>query len=269
MSMICSSPKAGTYETHNNLQYGNSPPRKVEVFLPHDLSTDNPLPVVYMNDGNTAFRPGGLSPYSLEAQKLRGVIVVAIHPVNRSYEYLPVKEISGFGWDGGGLRDYAKDLTSLKAFIDRQYPTKPGRESTTIVGASHGGVAAFWTSVVHSDCFGNGVAMSPSFWAGGVLCLQRMDWVKELHPYLVNRLQHPRLWIDWGTTRSWKLHNLFIERNAAKWGREMVKLLQDKYAFEPGVGLFSMADENGEHDELHWCRRLKFALRALGQTASY
>ncbi|AFY70217.1 hypothetical protein Pse7367_1942 [Thalassoporum mexicanum PCC 7367] len=63
----------GYFHTYDNLQLdpGQDLPRKVHVFLPHnhDHHTDR-YPVVYMNDGNTTFWPGGLSPYAWEVPQV-------------------------------------------------------------------------------------------------------------------------------------------------------------------------------------------------------
>jgi predicted alpha/beta superfamily hydrolase len=160
---------SGYFHTYDALVLDRDldPPRKVHVFLPRDYDSRHcAYPVVYMNDGNTAFWPNGLSPYSwqvpntlkelYEQGKIIPIIVVAIHPLNRSYEYLHVKEFSApFKKEGGGLVAYSDYLVRLKHFIDSSYNTLRNRDFTTIIGSSHGGLAAFYTGCVHGEYFGN------------------------------------------------------------------------------------------------------------------
>jgi len=61
------SDESGYFHTYDALQLAHSDqPRKVHIFLPRSYSEQNRYPVIYMNDGNTSFWAGGLSPYSWE-----------------------------------------------------------------------------------------------------------------------------------------------------------------------------------------------------------
>ncbi len=249
------------------------PPRKIHIFLPRDYDSSQwAYPVVYMNDGNTAFWPDGLSndswqvPITLqklyEQDKISPVIIVAVHSLNRSYEYLHVEEFSSlFKKEGGGLADYAKYLVRLKQFIDSSYRTLQAREYTTIVGSSHGGLAAFYTGCIHGAHFGNVGALSPSFWVGGVFNLRQTPLISIVHPYLSPDNPHrPRIWIDWGCQHQGGFHNFFIESQAAHWGDEMIKLLQEDYHYRYNKNLFSYADPLGGHDERAWGYRFGLIL---------
>ncbi|HEY9598819.1 MAG TPA: alpha/beta hydrolase-fold protein [Cyanophyceae cyanobacterium] len=248
-------------------------PRKVHVFLPREYESNyRAYPVVYMNDGNTAFWPNGLSPYSWQVPntlsslyakgKIDPVIIVAVHSLNRSHEYLHVKEFSApFQKEGGGLSAYADYLVRLKHFIDCSYNTLRAREFTTIIGSSHGGLAAFYTACVHGSSFGNVGALSPSFWVGGVLNLRQTFLVKSLSPFLKPDNQNrPKIWIDWGLQHFGGPHNFFVESQAAKWGKEMVKLLQEDYEYKLDTDLFYYADPLGKHDERAWAYRFGLIL---------
>lgn len=248
--------------------------RKVHVFLPRDYETcKHHYPVVYLNDGNTAFWANGLSPYSWEVAKtlstlyreetIQPLIIVAVHPLNRSHEYLHVKEFSGlFKKEGGGLADYANYLLRLKHFIDNTYRTQKNREGTTIIGSSHGGLAAFYTGCIHGECFSNVGALSPSFWVGGVFDLQQTPLIKTLDQSLrPANCYRPRIWIDWGCQHFGGFHNFFIEAQAAKWGREMINLLQHEYDYVLGKSLFKYEDLLGEHDERAWAYRFGLILK--------
>jgi predicted alpha/beta superfamily hydrolase len=269
---------SGFFHTYDSLQLGETAPRKVHIFLPRDYETQTQrYPVVYVNDGNTAFFRGGLANKSWwMAEVLEGLyrhneicplILVAIHPVNRDVEYThaPV-----FDRPGGGLEAYGNYVSYLlKPFIDRNYLTLPHRESTTILGSSHGGLAAFYIACRHCDRFGNAAALSPSFWVGldtglGMFFpLSKSKLIQLTAPTLQNRQNRPKIWIDWGLLRDNGFHNWFIERHATKRGREMAELLQKKFNYILHRDLFVWEDEDGEHTEDSWSRRLPFVFKAF------
>jgi predicted alpha/beta superfamily hydrolase len=267
--------ESGYFHTYNALQLDSRSDRhrKVHIFLPRSYGDNNHYPVVYMNDGNTAFWAGGLSPYSWEVptvtrrlyeqQEIQPIIVVAIHPLNRSSEYLHVQEFSSpFKKEGGGLPEYSNYLVRLKSFIDINYQTISDRNSTTILGSSHGGLAAFYTGCVHSNHFGNIAALSPSFWVGGVFNLPSSPLMITVGKYLHRDCQYrPRLWIDWGAKRSEGFHNFAIEQQAARWGRKMLDLLERDYGYIMGKDLFHYEDRHGGHDERAWSYRLGSILK--------
>ncbi len=237
---------------------------RVEVFIPKGVD-EKTLDVVYMNDGESAFRPG-LSGFSWDAHKtvasylaedrIRPMMVVAVHPRKREYEYLHVKEFSGKGHTGGGLPRYATYLTNLKQHIDRSYPTNPDAKRSTLVGSSHGGLASFFTGCIHSGVFGNVAAMSPSLWAGGVFNLRKTSLMHLVGESLRKEFtQNPRIWLDWGLKRRAGLHNLIIELLATRWGRKLGRILQDDYGYVSGKDLFIHEDRIGGHDEQAWAYR--------------
>lgn len=267
--------ESGYFHTYDALQLDpkSDRPRKVHVFLPRTYGDNRNYSVLYMNDGNTAFWAGGLSPYSWDVpnvmrslyskQEIEPVIVVAVHPLNRSYEYLHVEEFSTpFKKEGGGLPEYANYMVRLKSFIDVNYKTISDRSSTTILGSSHGGLAAFYTGAIHSNHFGNIGALSPSFWVGGVFNLPSSPLMGAVGKYLRKDNQYrPRLWIDWGTKRSGGFHNFVIEQQATKWARRMLEILEKDYGYVLGRDLFKYEDREGGHDERAWSYRLGLLLK--------
>lgn len=259
--------QSGFFHTYDKLKlYESDLGRKIHVYLPPDYNQSNEsYPVIYMNDGQTAFWPNGISNWSWEVHKtlyhlysknrIQKVIIVAIHPNDRDHEYLHVKEFTVKGVKkGGGLNNYSEYLTKLKEFIDRNYRTKKEGFNTAIVGSSHGGLASFYTACTHANYFGVCGSLSPSFWAGGVFNLEDSYLIKLVHPYLSNQhANKPKFWIDWGKRRiSFGFHDFFIERQADKWGKEMVKLLQNKYGYKLNKDLFQFEDKIGGHDERAW-----------------
>jgi hypothetical protein len=265
---------AGYFHTFDALAVGGTP-RKVHVFLPRSYPTSHAAPcrrypVVYMHDGNTAFFPGGPAGKTWDVQavlakayasgSLPEVIVVAVHPIDRNSEYTHASWFPGKTCCGVGT--YTEYLASkLKPFIDGAYRTLPSAKHTTIVGSSHGGLAAFYAAASRPDVFGSAVAMSSSFWAG-------LDPTSGTLPGSALLTQvgaslktgHPRLYLDWGLVRTGGEHNAVIEAAATTRGEEMVALLQAQYGYTLGTDLRRVIDPTGEHEEVSWGRRLGAAL---------
>jgi pimeloyl-ACP methyl ester carboxylesterase len=234
-----------------------------------------------MNDGNTAFFPGGAGGKSWDVARALSelyadpafprLIVVAVHPLLRQREYTHAEWAPSR--PSSGVEEYTSYMADcVKAFIDAAYRTRSGSESTVIAGSSHGGLASFYMATRRPDRFGAAVCMSPSFWAGvdpvhggdyagGPLSSSSLvDPVKET---LANPAVRPRVWIDWGLVRTGGDHNEKIEAAACRRGREMVELFQGSFGYEVGRELLVAEDPEGEHDEVAWGRRLPSALRAL------
>jgi len=245
-------------------------PRRVHVFLPRDYAEGSTrLPVVYFNDGNTTFWPGGVSPDAWDAaravsdlraaDRVEPVVLVAIHPIEREREYTHAEWLPGRSCCG--VSDYARSLaTCFKPFVDTHYRTAPSRAA--IVGSSHGGLAAFFTLTRHPETFSFAAALSPSLWAGldsrsdgavGDGTLAESALVTPVRALLASDAR-PRLWIDWGLVREGGAHNAIIERLATDRGREMVTLLEE-LGYD-ATKLTWLEDPEGAHDEASWARRL-------------
>eukprot|EP01117_Protostelium_nocturnum_P018119 TRINITY_DN7510_c0_g2_i3.p1 TRINITY_DN7510_c0_g2~~TRINITY_DN7510_c0_g2_i3.p1 ORF type:complete len:293 (-),score=63.54 TRINITY_DN7510_c0_g2_i3:284-1162(-) len=267
--------QTGYYHTYDNFKLKeNQGERKIHVFLPkHYESSNDHFPVIYMNDGNTSFWNGPMG-YSWKIQEFlsqnttRSFIVVAICPIDREYEYThsywaPTRS-------SGGLEGYAKFLAEdVKPWIDSNYKTLSNRENTTILGSSHGGLAAFYIANSYPKVFGNCAALSPSFWAGMLPfqmlhSLEGSQLIKVLKKTLSDpESPRPKTWIDWGMIRSGGLHNSVIEALATTRGKEMVELLKKSFGFVENQNLFWMEDPAGEHNEISWNKRLPLVFKAL------
>ncbi len=260
-------------------------PRKIHVFLPREYEvTDQAYPVIYMNDGNTAFFKGGIyqktwnMAYVLTrlyvSQSIPKVIVVAVSPLHRDYEYThaPLK-----GQDWGGLDDYSTYLAqSVKGFIDQHYRTLPESHKTLILGASYGGLAAFYTAMKYPDKFGGIAALSPAFWVGLDLVTERSKFdffdtyfgsldTSALMGMSNKTLSHPQLkpkiYLDWGLVRSGGEHNAIIEERTTARGKEMQGLLTHQFGYQENYNLCVVEDPAGEHNEESWSRRVETALK--------
>jgi enterochelin esterase-like enzyme len=265
---------AGYFHTYDAIALGGTS-RKVHVFLPRSYPSYaggcRRYPVVYMNDGNTAFFPGsvgktwdvqGVLTDGYAAKLFEEVIVVAVHPLERDREYTHAPWLAGRSCCE--VSAYATYLAeAMKPFIDGAYRTRTSAKDTTIVGSSHGGLAAFHVASTRPSVFGNAVAMSSSFWAG-------LDEVTTGGPLSSSALMlaagpglskaKPRLYLDWGLVRTGGVHNSVIEDRATSRGSEMAALLTSSYGYTKDKTLFTVEDPQGEHDELSWKRRLGHAL---------
>ena len=271
---------AGFFHTYEALDVGGEP-RKVQVFVPREYEESGThYSVVYTNDGDTTFFPGGaigLSWHMAETlselytqNAIRKVIVVAVYPIDREKEYTHAP--ASPRWlkpqqSCCGVEDYANYLADhLKPFIDSCYRTLSQPQDTMIMGSSHGGLAAFYCACRRPEQFGNVAALSPSFWVGldGGLgtfsALANAKLLKLTADTLADPAKRPRLWLDWGLLRNGGFHNWFIEGNTTKRGREMAKLLRDRFGYTDKE-LFVFEDPQGEHSEASWARRLPMALK--------
>jgi pimeloyl-ACP methyl ester carboxylesterase len=275
----------GFFHTYDHLQVGGDldRPRKIHVFVPRDYEfSGKSYPVIYMNDGDTSFFPGGAYHKTWNmaqilsrlyvTNRIGKVIVVAVCPLNRDYEYThaPV-----WGKDWGGLDEYARYLAyNLKGFIDEHYRTIPEPEQTLILGASHGGLAAFYTAIKYPSQFRLVAALSPSFWVGldsviDFFFVTLSDFFCSLDTSslfslagrtLSNSHQRLKIYLDWGLIRQGGHHNSFIEERATTRGKEMQSLLINSFGYRQNEDLFVVEDPLGQHTEESWSARLENVL---------
>ncbi len=269
---------AGYFHTYDAIVVGSGgqrTPRKIHVFLPRSYTSGcKRYPVLYMNDGDTAFFAGSVGKTwdvqsvlsaGYAAKSFREVIVVAVHPLERDREYTHAPWLTGRTCCE--VSSYASYLAGpVKSFIDGAYRTLSGRADTVIAGSSHGGLAAFYLAATRPETFGNAVAMSSSFWAGldeltvgGPLATSAL--MQAAGPGLIS--MKPRLYLDWGLVRTGGTHNSITEDRATARGTEMASLLTGSYAYVKDKSLITVEDPLGEHDELSWQRRLGYALEVV------
>lgn len=255
---------------------GMDQPRTVHILVPRDYSpSSRRYRVVYMNDGNTAFFPGGPAYLSWNmAATLAGmydrgaiepVIVVAVFPVvrNRDYTHVP--------WGGPdccGVEAYTRILADdIKGFVDANYATQPEPQSTLMLGSSHGGLCAFYVANRRPDRFGVAAALSSSFWLGLDMrtasslavpspekTLKDSVLLRVLRPTLADRTLRPRILLSWGLVRDGGPHNSEIEARATVRGQEMAALLVDEFGYRLDRDLVTIEDPYGEHNEITWER---------------
>lgn len=261
---------------------GRDQPRIVHILVPRDYDpASRRYRVVYMNDGNTAFFPGGPANLSwnmattlaelYDRRAIDPVIVVAVFPIarNRDYTHVP--------WGGPdccGIEAYTRQLADdIKGFVDTYYATDAAPQRTMILGSSHGGLCAFYVGNRRPDRFGVIGALSSSFWVGIDMrtatslavpaperTLAASDLLAALRPNLADRTRRPRILLEWGLVRNGGPHNSEIEARATVRGREMAALLVSEFGYRLDQDLVTIEDPRGEHNEITWERHSPRAL---------
>ncbi len=258
--------------------------RDVDVWLPPSYGRDpsRRYPVLYMHDGQNLFDPslsytgidwdidGAMTrlieadetgPGKIRPGKIREAIVVAVSNTPlRFAEYMPKAPLrtatvdSGIeGRPIGAADDIRSDdylrfvVEELKPFIDAQYRTQPGRDGTSIMGSSMGGLISLYAIARYPDVFG-GVGAVSTHWpvCGGCV----VDWFGA---HLPDAGTH-RLYFDYGTVG--------IDARYAPHQRRMDAALRDA-GYVEGSRWITRRFEGADHNEAAWRARVDIPLRFL------
>ena len=262
-------------------------PRDVTVWLPPGYDgSDSRYPVLYMHDGQNLFdsaRAGYGTEWGIDEHlarlsatgQIRMPIVVGVHNTPlRLREYVPAKMIRALPEDiradlltlygGEPLSDgYLRFLVGeLKPFIDRTYRTRSGRDDTTIMGSSMGGLISLYALMEHPDVFAAAGCLS-THWP---LRIERLDdnrlerwretivqtWSRVIADGLPDPTTH-RLYFDRGDETLDQFYAFFQSRidtvvTGQGWGPDRFRTL-----VFPGA----------EHNEKSWNQRLDAPLTFL------
>jgi len=228
--------------------------RRIDVYLPATYSAGRDrYPVVYMQDGQNLSDPDTAfaGTWELEAavddlahRGLEAIIVGIDHAGEaRIAEYSPFADRRHGGGLGG---DYVSFLVeTVKPRIDRTFRSRPGRESTVIVGSSMGGLISAYAFLARGDVFGAAGVMSPALWYGQ----GRIFDVVQSAP-----APKGRVYIDVGA-----YEGAGTVRNA----RRLARLLTRRGLRRKDGSLRFVEDPRGRHSEDDWARRLPDALEFL------
>ena len=197
-------------------------PRDLHIRLPQSYSEGEArYPVVYVHDGQNLYDPA-LSKYSqtdwgfdeameelVRTGRAREAIIVGIASLEdeRFENYMPQKAMtpeveervrSNFAMNGWPLGEVNSDdylrfvVEEVKPYVDANYRTLPGREDTSMIGASMGGLITTYALMEYPDVFGSAAGVSTHLpLAGGALV-----------DYFGGRLPDPgrtRVYYDYGT----------------------------------------------------------------------
>lgn len=148
-------------------------PRTIAVWVPDGLKPGERLPVIYMHDGQNLFDGatayGGVEWGVDEAVGNRAIVVGIWNSGDtRWQEYMPQRIFDRLPvsvqarMKAKPVSDaYVAFLTDeLKPFIDRTYPTQPGRRTTFIMGSSMGGLISLYAQALRPDVFGRAAGLS-------------------------------------------------------------------------------------------------------------
>lgn len=262
----------GQIITHAIFQSDYVAPRDVDIWLPpsYGTDTDKRYPVIYMHDGQNLFDPKG-SKYSgwdwgvdeamtalIASDDVREAIIVAPHSVEawRNADYFPQKAgelyVHDFKaampeFDVKKLRGdgYLKFLTAeLKPFIDEVYRTLPGRDDTSIIGSSMGGLISLYAISEYPDIYGAAANVSTHFpLADGKL----IDYFKD---HLPDPNTH-RLYFDYGT--------LTLDYNYEGYQTRMDKAVI-KAGYRRGDNWTTRKFDGHDHSERAWRNRVHIPL---------
>ncbi len=221
--------------------------RDIQVYLPPSYGdSDRRYPVLYMQDGQNLFDSGASfagvewrvdeTLEMLAGEGIEAIIVGLNHGgEQRVAEYNPFPQV----WSGRGDR-YLQFLSeTVKPVIDQDFRTRPEREQTGIMGSSMGGLISLYAFFHAPQTFGFAGVMSPSLWIGGGVI---MGDVKNA-PFSPGKL-----YLDNGSRESS--------------ARQMNAVLLRK-GYRRDVDLKYVVEQDAEHTESAWARRLPDALRFL------
>jgi len=148
--------------------------RRVWIYLPQDYYNSNQsYPVLYMHDGQNLFDAfySFVGEWEVDEsmenlQNIGGIPLIIVGVDNggasRIDEYTPWTHPQYGGGDGALYLDFL--VNTLKPAIDGQFRTRPGRETTGIMGSSLGGLISHYAALERPDIFGKAGLFSSSYW---------------------------------------------------------------------------------------------------------
>jgi enterochelin esterase-like enzyme len=226
--------------------------RDLIVYLPpgYDAQPDRHFPVLFLHDGqnlfdgSTSFIPGmdwhvgQTADQWIQEGRVEPLIIVGIYNAGKQRigEYTPTRAPK---LGGGRANRYAKFLLEeVKPFVNFQYRTQQGPESTGIGGSSLGGLVSLYLGLRQPKAFGKIAALSPSVWWNERVIL-RFAATAAVRPL-------PRIWLDIGTREGPRIVD-DVER--------FRDILVGK-GWQPDRNLHYERVEGAEHNEAAWARRV-------------
>lgn len=240
--------------------------RDILVYLPPSYaSSQRRYPVLYMHDGQNLFDQATshagewhvdetmrqLSREGIEA------IVVGIPNAGgqRLAEYSPFPDV--YHGPGRGQAYLEFVIQTVKAMVDADFRTLPGRQHTGIIGSSMGGLISLYAFFHCRETFGFAGVMSPSFWFANHAIFRYVQ-EQEFVP--------GKIYLDAGTREYGGDSNdeeaLRRSRRYYAGVRRMKRILVRK-GYRPIRELYMVEEKWAGHHEPAWARRLPDALRFL------
>jgi enterochelin esterase-like enzyme len=224
--------KSGRIDRINNFKSAWVESRIIDIWLPQGYSAENPLPVLYMQDGQMLYDAqqtwnkqswdiDDIASALIEQGQMRPCIIVGIwnSGSGRHADYFPEKPFMNMNAiqkdtitaqlrRAGRTKDifiphsdnYLKFITSeLKPYIDSAYAVLKDRKNTFIGGSSMGGLISIYAICEYPDIFGGALCMS-THWTG-TFTLEHNPFPEIFLNYLQKKLPAPDehiLYLDCG-----------------------------------------------------------------------
>ena len=235
----------GSVEYFHNLKGEGIKDRDVIVWLPpgYNENSNERYPVLYMHDGQNIVDPKTSSfgtdwqideaaDSLIRNKMIKPVIIVGIYNTpDRSSEY--AANDTGYAY-----MDFI--IHKLKPMIDSTYRTLPDRENTAAGGSSLAGLISFMLAWEHPEVFSMAVCLSPAF------RIERYDFVTPVEKYSGSKKQI-KIYIDNGSKGVDSLLQDGVDL--------MLTVLKNK-GFAEGKDLYYYKDENADHSERSWAKRI-------------
>lgn len=157
---------------------------------------------------------------------------------------------------GGGRADeLLRSLTEvLVPAVDRAYRTRADRGGRALVGASMGGLFAFWGAWTRPDVFGSVVCLSGSFWWADRWMIRTVESQRCPEP-------RPRVYLDSGATASPFAEDANL-RDGQHHTRALMRALLG-HAWTHQQDLDVLAFPGDRHDAAAWGARIAIPLQLL------
>ena len=179
-----------------------------------------------------------------------GAIVIAIDNggTKRLDEYAPWVNSAYGGGEGDAYVDFI--VETLKPFVDKNYRTKPEKNSTAIIGSSMGGLISHYAGMKYADVFGKIGVYSPAFWFSPEI----NDFTK-LH----GKINSTRMFFLAGGKEGVNNVDFSEISQTVKDMNSIIKILKEQ-GF-PSANLFSKVVPEGMHNEKLWRENFEETIR--------
>ncbi|MBK1876204.1 alpha/beta hydrolase-fold protein [Pelagicoccus mobilis] len=273
---------AGKLIRHANFESQHVAARNIDVWLPPRAAPNEPLPVLYMHDGQMLYDSNAtwngqtwdaddVATKLIRDGKTPPFIIVGIWnggPELRHREYFPQKAFENLSendveavlqgtrkgqshpaFPGEPISDkYLRFIVEeLKPFIDKTYSTISDRDSTFISGSSMGGLISTYALCEYPDTFGGAACLS-THWPG-IFTNEDNPIPQALFTYLDANLPDPnkvRLYFDLGDQTLdalYEPHQVQVDKILRRHGYDDSNWISKRF---PGT----------DHSEIAWNARL-------------
>ena len=231
--------------------------RRVFIHLPENWqSSGKRYPVIYMFDGHNLFfnetatygTCWGLKDYYDAHPDYIVVGVECNHEGDKRLEEYCPYESDWFGGIHGTGKVYLDWLCGeFKTFVDKTWPTLPGRAHTAIAGSSMGGLMSLYAVTARSDVFSRAGCLSPSV----RLCMDPLlaDLDKARLP------RDTRVFLSWGEKEAKGQHGLAQYTENA--------LIVTRVLQKAGASVYPYLQMNGAHCEASWAEQVPLYMQVL------